>query len=358
MSFGNKKEVGDKVNENIIEEKNIKCKHCSRSYRFIQVYETTKNIYICEACLNAKKMIMEDIEKNGETQKVGNYPKRPIDYFLIIDSFLCSEEIRSKLRLAELIVNVAKNYLPDSIFKFHKLTDDNHLNNKKLQNLENKEVFLSESKSLNDPFDMKAVFYRPENLIDFGNLKAYNGKVHEGFSNEFLIASFTLNDENNAKMWADYTNNHEGYCIKYKTDPQINGKLYKALFPVQYTEERKDITSILARTLEKMQEHKKVFREDMTLHSLIFMFQCCVKHESWQSEKEFRIITDNRNGNTYATKPDCIFIGINCKYKSKLLEIGKTLNINVYQMKFDEFSNSFGFQKELLYEKVEVKNAY
>ncbi|MBI6874647.1 DUF2971 domain-containing protein [Clostridium aciditolerans] len=105
-----------------------------------------------------------------------------------------------------------------------------------------KKVYLAEPKSFNDPFDNKAFFYRNEVLSKYDFLKSFNGKIIDDFSSYVRLSSFTSNGVNSMPMWAHYSNNHQGYCVMYNTKLRENINLLSNLFPVQYIEQRIDIT--------------------------------------------------------------------------------------------------------------------
>ena len=46
-------------------------------------------------------------------------------------------------------------------------------------------------------------------------------------------------------MWAHYSNNHQGFCVAYDMKNPENTKLAGCTFPVQYTNERLDITDYM-----------------------------------------------------------------------------------------------------------------
>ena len=92
--------------------------------------------------------------------------------------------------------------------------------------------------------------------------------------------------------------------------------------------------------------------DELFFYIVLGIFKSCIKHESWKSEREFRVIGYLDDTNVQKAKPDSIFVGINCDelYKNLLLEIGKELQVSVYQMKFDDVSTNFGFKKETLFD--------
>ena len=56
-------------------------------------------------------------------------------------------------------------------------------------------------------------------------------------------------------MWAHYANNHMGFCVSY--DTQKNLTLKSNTFPIQYTEERLDITQFMDQYIQYMSERKR-----------------------------------------------------------------------------------------------------
>ena len=70
-----------------------------------------------------------------------------------------------------------------------------------------------------------------------------------------------------------------------------------------------------------------------------------LKHESWSYENEFRCTTaTNAESMPYIKAiPKEIYIGMNCSDKNahQLVEIGKTLNVPVYKMFFDDYAPQY-----------------
>lgn len=279
-----------------------------------------------------------DIEKYRE--------EMPMDYFKAIE--LIKEDPSNPI-LANAIYKVTRIHIPDKIYKYYSLTADDMLNEAKLDTLLQQKVYLSKPSSFNDPFDTKAFFYKPENLMKFDILKECNGKIIDDFSKLSGIACFTRNGVNSMPMWAHYSNNHQGYCVEYDTNNKKNHLLKSCCLPVQYTDKRVDISNIMENIVEeilqlKAEAKKKNIKEikvDNLLIIWVSMYYSLLKHKSWSYEKEIRLVINLPKVGKYTDAiPSAIYIGAKCHEmnKKKLFDIAYTLNIPIYQMELDEYS--------------------
>ena len=152
-------------------------------------------------------------------------------------------------------------------------------------------------------------------------------------------------------MWAHYANNHAGFCVSY--DMKGNVELSGNTFPVQYTKQRIDITSLMEQQVKKIMQEletqsaegkKQILLDDLTLVFLTSFFGN-IKHLSWNYENEFRCtVGAMAEGMPYlSATPKEIFIGMNCvlTYVDKIIKIGQVLNVTVYKMVFDELSSDY-----------------
>ena len=277
-----------------------------------------------------------DIEKYRE--------EVPMDYFKAIELI---KEARSNPIMNEAIYKVTRIHIPDKIYKYYSLTSDEKLNEMKLDTLLQQKVYLSKPSSFNDPFDTKAFFYKPENLMKFDILKEYRGKVIDDFSKLSRIACFTRNGINSMPMWAHYSNNHCGFCVEYDTKNNKNHIINFCCFPVQYTDKRVDISDVMEELVEEILSLKEQAKEknikeikiDNLLIIWISMYYSLLKHKSWEYEKEVRVII-NLPTDYIDAIPSAIYIGAKCEEmnKKKLFDIAYILNIPIYQMEFDEYS--------------------
>ena len=280
----------------------------------------------------------------------------PMDYFKAM--FLINSAI-NKDEVFKIINKIRLMHIPDTLFKYYSLTDNIELNEYKLETLLQKKIFMSEAKYLNDPFDNKAYFYRPDALKKYKILEGVDGKLIDDFTSFSKVTSLTSNGVNSMPMWAHYANNHNGFCVSY--DMKNNVQLSGCTFPVQYTDERIDITSLMDKQIQKIiqeiniqtvQGKKQILMNDLSMIYLTSYF-CNIKHISWSYEKEFRCsVASNAKGMPYiSATPKEIYVGVKCPetYVDKLVKIANTLQIPIYKMKFNEFDEEFN----LSYEKIQ-----
>lgn len=280
--------------------------------------------------------------------------ENPMDYrkaieILKIDS--SSEAFFTILRIAQL-------HITKKVYKYYSFTDNNNLNDLKLKTLRNSQIFLSPMSHLNDPFEGKSFFYNERELQQIKRLREHNGKLIDDFSSLSLITSMTKNNVQSMPMWAHYSNNHSGYCVEYDTDDKRNLQLKSLLMPVQYTEERLDVTDIIKhqalKIIRRIEEDlrlgkKKILFDDFMIIWLS-IFYSCVKHTSWNYENELRVLVGNSNKQYLDAHPSSIYIGMKCNNdnKEQLVEIANHLNIPAYQMCFNEHSTSFQLNYDLV----------
>lgn len=167
-------------------------------------------------------------------------------------------------------------------------------------------------------------------------LKDFNDK----YRSKLKVSSFS-EDNKSLLMWAHYANNHKGFCIEYdlsSMDDKENLKKY--LFPVQYSNERFDITDFyIDNVINKNGKDK--YR---LIHSVLY------KSEDWKYEKEWRFVISESEfgGKTVPTpKPKAIYLGsqINEGHKKQFIEVCKKNDIDIYQMKLDSKMYKLNLEK-------------
>ena len=260
----------------------------------------------------------------------------------------------------ELLYPVTRLYIPDTLYKFYSLNDDQELNDKKFKTLQNKQIFMSDIKDFNDPFDGKAFFYDSKQLIDIKRLERVNGRIIDDFTAFHRGTALTENDTSCMPMWAHYSNNHQGFCVAYDMKSPENTVLSGCTFPIQYTEERLDITSFMKNYFNKLSVEVERYVSQgikqipITDLSLVYMSQllCNIKHLTWSYEKEFRCtVGAQSDGMPYIeAMPKTIYIGMRCKEvnRKKLVEIARDLSIPVYQMRFNELSDKYSLDADCI----------
>lgn len=285
-------------------------------------------------------------EENFDIEKWRN--ENPMDY---LKAMFLINTASNKAEVFKTIYQVTRHYIPETLFKYYSLTDSIALNEQKLNTLEQKKIFMSDTKYLNDPFDNKAYFYKPDELRKYEGLSGHGGKLIDDFSAYIKVSSLTANNVYSMPMWAHYANNHAGFCVSY--DMKGNVELRGNTFPVQYTKQRIDITSLMDQQVKKIIQEletqseagkKQILLDDLTLVFLT-SFLGNIKHLSWSYENEFRCtVGAMAEGLPYiSATPKEIFIGLNCvsTYEDKIIKIGQELNLPVYKMVFDELSLNY-----------------
>lgn len=323
-----------------------------------------------------EEMKIEDINYTLPTTEIAadNFDKEkwlkehPIDYFKLIYLLLTTTDnppmnMPPNITMSvtfDVLYAVIRQYIPNVLYKFCSLTTNDDLNKAKFSTLRNKQIFMSDIKDFNDPFDGKAFFYNPKHLANTGRLTPHNEIITDDFTKHIKGTALTENDMNCMPMWAHYSNNHQGYCIAYDMKEPCNLQLSACTFPVQYTDQRLDITSFMKKYSEKIssvidsqiaQGKKQIEINDLSF-MYIAMYLCNIKQSTWQYEKEFRCTTGaTAAGMPYIdATPKAIYIGMNCcePNKKELISIAHELSIPIYQMKFDEFSEDYALEAELI----------
>ncbi len=312
--------------------------------------------------LPTEQIAVEDYDREKWLQK------NPIDYYKLLYILFTTTDNAPKdfprdtaMAVAfQAIYHITRQYIPDTLYKYFSLTADQDLNDKKLQTLRKKQVYMSDIKDFNDPFDSKAFFYNPQALADIKRLEHVDGRFIDDFSAFHKGTALTENGTNSMPMWAHYANNHQGFCVAYDMKNPFNTALAGCTFPIQYTDQRLDITSYMkkyasgvATEIDKQmaQGKKPILLTDLSL-VYVAQYLCNIKHLTWQYEKEFRCTNGaNAKGMPFIdAAPKAIYVGLNCskENRNKLIKISKELSVPIYQMCFDELSEHYELVEKLL----------
>ncbi len=286
--------------------------------------------------------------------------ENPMDYFKAIYLILSAPDrlpgANRDMAMAiafKTLYNVIRLYIPATLYKFYSLTDDEILNGQKLSTLRKRQVYMSAISDFNDPFDGNAFYYDPKSLAGIKRLEEHGGRLIDDFTVFNKGTAFTENDTSCMPMWAHYSNNHRGYCVAYDMKAPENLSLSASMFPIQYTDQRLDITSYMKKYAEMTaaetdrqiaQGNKEILINDI---SIIYLaaYLCNIKQLTWQYEKEYRCtIAANAEGAPYVTAlPKAIYVGMNCteENREELILIARQLAVPIYQMQLDELSENF-----------------
>jgi len=282
----------------------------------------------------------------------------PMDYFKAVAILNKATSPIASVEVFKAIYQIIRLYIPDVLYKFISLSEDEKGNDQKFETLLRKKMYLSTIDKFNDPFDSKAFFYYPEVLEKYKRIRTGNrGKLIDDITKYIRTASLTENNVFSLPMWAHYANNHKGFCIAYNM--KKNTVLAGCTFPVQYTEERLDISSFIddymGMVVDKIEEQQNQGRKQIMIDDNRFLFYflllCNIKHSSWNYEKEFRCTeASNAPGAPYIDAiPSEIYIGMKCSLENEtqLRKIGKQLNIPVHKMIWDDYSENFKLSMDI-----------
>ena len=301
-------------------------------------------------------------EKNFDIEKWRK--ETPVDYFLAARLVISSDNPAVQAEVFKSIFQIAQLHIPSVLYKYISLPDNAEKKRKRFDALLKSRLFLSKVNSFNDPFDCKAYYYDPKALAKHDPLKPYGGRLIEDFSSHVRVASLTANGVQSLPMWAHYANNHTEFCVSYDMTDKDNLRLKSCTFPVYYTDDRLDITSIMDSFVTKVRREistqsaagkKEILIDDLSIVFLSSLL-CNVKQSSWSYENEYRCTEGaTAPGIPFVgAKAKEIFVGLHCREEDikRLREIGEELGVPVYKMAFDECSAEY----QLFVEKISAQN--
>lgn len=212
-----------------------------------------------------------------------------------------------------------------------------------LQNLINNQATISSRKLFNDPYDSRVYFEKPT-LDEFKQLrKQLKGEdlrryklclnttgftkyantlfeeLEETFNSmidKYGIYCLTKNSTNDA-MWAHYTKNHEGFCIKFKAEP----------FEIEKVEYADNIHRVKLFSLLKA-KFKRTISDEETREIVKGLL---TKKRYWEYEQEYRFTMSGKLvGTDFILKPylkdsvEAVIFGYKMKSEVKRYIIEKT----------------------------------
>lgn len=288
-------------------------------------------------------------EENWDLEKWRK--EMPMDYLKALFLILQADNCEVQTEIFKTVYHVTRMHVPDVLYKYYSLSDNETKNMRKFQTLSDGKIYMSNIQEFNDPFDGKGFFYDPSKLMDIERLKAHGGRYIDDFTNYIRGTCFTSNGVQSMPMWAHYSGNHTGFCVAY--DTKANMELKTNVFPVQYTDDRLDVTTLMKKQAqlisEKIDQSEKIGQLVTILddYSIVYMALLLynLKHISWSYEREFRCTSaSNAPGMPFVdAKPKAIYIGMNCAdvHAKRLKEIAESWQIPVFRMYFDECIGTF-----------------
>ena len=267
----------------------------------------------------------------------------PYDSLIKADKQKFIDNILNNTNNKDKIINLI-DHNPDFLNKFNLNTE----NQKQLS------LFINNLKSIPNE-EIKKFLLSAQDAIDLiFNIAWNNAFIY--LNSTPRIACFSEDVSSNV-MWAHYADSHKGFVIEYDFNDYINpcsncqkqctNRHNESLYPVKYSDERFDATSLLiySANLFLMQQ----FLKDGTALSddqLVIYKALLNKSTNWRYEKEWRLISlsDNpRCMEQIGLKPKAIYLGLDTSpINSKILkQLAKEKNIPVYQMNMDFESTDY-----------------
>ena len=231
-----------------------------------------------------------------------------------------------------------RTIIPQFLYKYYYLYDENSRKNqeeneKRFNTLAENKIWLSKFEAFNDLFESKYEYIDTQKLkksrytdADIEMIK----KINEGFDQAYVATSFSTHLTDCMPLWAHYSNNYKGYCVKYKVVDSSN------IYPVFYEESRVASTitarltyNFIKRICQKSDEVENAINRDMFLSVL----SRCVKHKSWEYEDEFRILIcsecNKHSCDDLGLEPIKIYAGFNItpNHLKRLQDISSNLGL-------------------------------
>jgi len=233
--------------------------------------------------------------------------------------------------------------IPQKLYKFISLSEDEEENEKRFQTLENRQIYMSPAHTFNDPYDGKYLFFNKENTYVI--TRSYRMIV-----DMWRVACLSKQDYLFLPMWAYYANSHKGFCIEYCfTDAQKPD-----IMPVMYEPLRVDGTAFFEDMIKGVLDPGYTMNDKFSKSQEFIHLSLATKHYSWAHEQEYRIMAPREKyGNFYSATPRKIYIGINCKHQhtQRLINIAAGIGgCEIYQMKYNEHGEEF----DLIAEKIDT----
>lgn len=155
--------------------------------------------------------------------------------------------------------------IPKSIYKYYSLNEYN------FESVQNKYLYFAKPSDFNDPFDCN------NNLISFINENSKNKTRHKTKEKKFAekmknigICCFSRTKDS-VLMWSHYASKHQGFCIEYRTNQDIDG-----------------INPLDINYVSKFKKAQYFEKAERAIFHLLF-----TKSNDWKYEKELRVPLTN-----------------------------------------------------------------
>lgn len=236
--------------------------------------------------------------------------------------------------------------MPNTIYKFICLGDNEVENEKRFSTLENNEIWFCRANKLNDPYEGCNCCYGdefPDQNIDFffgvKNLRDGWNEYIEKQKHNLGICSFSKHCKL-MPLWAHYAGKHQGFCCEY----EIIDK--RDVFEVQYIAFKFEVSKDINKLVQDYDDGKITDEEYNQALYEIHKYSCAFKSLEWENEAEVRIIQrlkeseydgERKSIDSVGLKLKSIIIGRNCRKENriKLKEIAMKLRVPCHTARFN-----------------------
>lgn len=229
-------------------------------------------------------------------------------------------------------------FTPDYLYKFFWLSNnprDDAENEKRFYSLEHNQIWFAAAAKQNDPYEFKGIYLDHERLLQLGMSQDIILQSSELLIKKTILTAFTSNMNDNLPMWAHYSNNHHGFCVKYKVDRK------QAIRNVTYDKQRISIANTFTSFINAAHQYTIGGSADQLqkaqIYGTIMQELFFYKHDSWEYEHEFRAVLPvdhemvgmNINISEFGLSVSEIYSGINCSTmnKNRLAEIAQKIGV-------------------------------
>lgn len=188
----------------------------------------------------------------------------------------------------------------------------------------------------------KSILQRSEIEVSKQMNKSFES-VNNALAEVYISCSFT-ECNNNQQMWAQYSNNHEGFLIEYDTR-KLNSDELKSISKIRYGEKPKIniFDLIMLKIYDENNTIPKTFITD-------FVGNLLTKNKDWEGQKEWRLIPYGKEeGLLHFPYISSIYLGnkISDENKNKILDIAKKENYKVYVLVKDSITGKMIYEQLL-----------
>ena len=234
--------------------------------------------------------------------------------------------------------------IPDVLYKYcwldEETTDEaKEANDLRLSTLAKGQIYLSTLDQFNDPFEGKAFTFDGEDSARSGFTVEQFQEFVDHINAHSRVCCFSNADEKqqNMPMWAYYANNHRGFCVEYRLQP--NQK--KFIFPVSYDGTRVNGNALMLHLISGIIQMVKDGKDssqmsgELSVHNHLAYLSLTCKHASWKHEKEYRALVPAVMGKYFDLEPQKIYVGMKCSedHEKRLAEIARSFSgCEIYKM--------------------------